>query len=225
MELRMVARVLLRRWWLIVIPVVITAVFALPAVLDGSAQTGGFTTIIRYSAAQQVDALPPRDGDLQDIWIASEYTVNALTSWVQTESFKREVALVAADQDMLINQPLLAIHADNQRSVGQLFLSYPDEAVLALIAQAAIDVLQTRNQLYFPQMGSAPARVTILDTPVINAAPPPLTNRFAPFIRVGLGLLAGVGLALLAHYLDPTLRRREEVEALGLPVIATLPRD
>jgi capsular polysaccharide biosynthesis protein len=52
-----------------------------------------------------------------------------------------------------------------------------------------------------------------------------LTNRFAPLIRVGLGLLAGLGLAFLAHYLDPTLRRRDEVETLGLSVLASLPRD
>lgn len=225
MELRMVARVLLRRWWLILIPLVITIGLTLPALLTGTGAGISYTTMIRYSAAQQVEALPPRDGDLQDIWLASEYTVNAMTAWVQTDSFKQEVAIKAAEQGVALNQPLLGVAADNQRSVGQLFLSYPQETDLAVIVQAAIEVLTTRNQFYFPQMGSAPANVTILDTPVISAAPPPLTNRFEPFIRIGLGLLAGIGLALLAHYLDPTLRRREDVEALGLPVIATLPRE
>ena len=221
----MVARVLLRRWWLILIPLVITIGVTLPDLLNRTGGAISYTTMLRYSAAQQVEALPPRDGDLQDIWLASEYTVNAMTAWVQTDSFKQEVAIKAAEQGVALNQPLLGVAADNQRSVGQLFLSYPNETDLAVIVQAAIDVLTTRNQFYFPQMGSAAARVTILDTPVISAAPPSLTNRYEPFIRIGLGLLAGVGLALLAHYLDPTLRRREDVEALGLPVIATLPRE
>ncbi len=224
MELRMVARVLLRRWWLILIPLVITIGITLPDMVNREGAAVNYTTMIRYSAAQQVEALPPRDGDLQDIWLASEYTVNALTSWVQTDSFKQEVALKAAEQGVALNQPLLGVAADNQRSVGQLFLSYPQETDLAVIVQSAIDVLTSRNQFYFPQMGSAAASVTILDTPIISAAPQPLTNRFEPFIRIGLGLLAGLGLALLAHYLDPTLRRREDVEALGIPVIATLPR-
>lgn len=225
MELRMIAQVLLRRWWLVFIPVAITAAFVVPDLLNRQQASGGYTTTIHYSAAQEPEALPPRDGDLQDLWLASEYTVNAFTAWVQTNSFKQEVALKAAEQNVGVNQPLMGVAADNQRSIGQLTLSYPNETDLAVIVQAAIEVLTTRNQLYFPQVGSAPADVTILDTPVITAAPPPLANRFAPVIRLGVALLAGIGLALLAHYLDPTLRRREDVEALGLPVIATLPRD
>ncbi len=37
-------------------------------------------------------------------------------------------------------------------------------------------------------------------------------------------LPTGVALAFLTEYLDPTLRSRSEVEALGLPVIAEIPR-
>ncbi len=225
MELRMIARVLLRRWWLIVIPVAITALLVAPGLLNQEGLSGGYTTTIHYSAAQEVDALPPRDGDLQDLWLASEYTVNAFTAWVQTNSFKQEVALKAAEQNVGVNQALLGVVADNQRSVGQLTLSYPNDTELAVIVQAALEVLTTRNQFYFPQVGSAPAQVRLLDTPIIAAAPVPLTNRFEPVIRLGIALLAGIGLAVLAHYLDPTLRHREEVEALGLPVIATLPPD
>jgi capsular polysaccharide biosynthesis protein len=40
-----------------------------------------------------------------------------------------------------------------------------------------------------------------------------------------LGLFVGLGLAFLAYYLDATLRHQEDLEALGLTVIATLPRD
>jgi hypothetical protein len=223
MELRLIARILLRYWWLVLIPTAIAAVFAAPALLSGSAAAGGFTTSIRYSAAQQPDAQPPRDGDYQDIWLASELTVNALTAWVQTESFRREIAgQIGSDA---VDLTALSVAADNARSVGVLYLSHPDSGALQAIARAALEVLQSRNRAYFPQVGSAPAEVTFLDEPIVVPAPPPLTNRFAPLIRVGLGLIAGLGLAFLAHYLDPTLRLREEVESLGLPVIGTLPRD
>src|SRR5690606_35314252 len=63
MELRLIARILLRYWWLVLIPTVIAAAFAAPALLSGRASAGGFATSIRYSAAQQPDAQPPRDGD------------------------------------------------------------------------------------------------------------------------------------------------------------------
>ena len=39
------------------------------------------------------------------------------------------------------------------------------------------------------------------------------------------GLVAGLGLALLAHYLDPTVRDRAELERLRLPVIAEIPKE
>lgn len=221
MELRLIMRILLRYWWLVIIPPVVAAVVVAPDLLSGQVQSGGFTTTLHYSAAQQPEAQPPRDGDYQDIWLASEFTVNALTAWVQTQSFRAEVAQVLADASIDLSR--LGIAADNQRSIGVLYLSHPDAVSLEAIAQAAVEVLRSRNDAYFPQVGSAPAAVTVLDTPVVVAAPPPLTNRFAPFIRIGLGLIVGLALAFLAHYLDPTLRHREEVEALGLHVVGTLP--
>jgi len=225
MELVNIARILLRRWWLILIPVVITAVWAAPSILNRSAVSGGFSTVINYSAAQQPEAMPPRDGDFQDIWLASELTVNALTAWVQTGSFRNEIALKTAENGLEIDPAAIGIAADNERSIGQLFLSWPDADQLAIIVQAALDVLVERNLAYFPQMGSAPASVTILDEPRIVPEAPPLANRFQPFIQIGLGLITGIGLAFLAHYLDPTLRRREDVEQLGIPVIANLPKE
>lgn len=224
MEILKITRVLLRRWWLIVIPLAVVSVITLPEVLSSEAASGGFGTVIRYSAAQQPEAMPPRDGDYQDIWLASELTVNALAAWTQTTSFREEIDLVATAQGASINPDALGIHADNARSVGQLFLSYPVEADLAIITEAAIEVLQTRNRDYFPQVGTAPAEVTFLDTPVISASAPPLTNRFAPFIKLALGAIAGLGLAAFAHYLDPMIRQREDLEALGLSVIGQLPR-
>lgn len=223
MELRLIGRILLRYWWLILIPTAIAAIVVLPGMLNRSPAAGGFSTLIIYSAAQQPEAQPPRDGDYQDIWLASELAVNALTAWVQTGSFRQEIAALVDEAS--IDMSPLAINADNQRSVGQLFMSHPDADALAVIAGAAIDVLQTRNRDYFPQVGDAPAAVTVLSEPVIAPAPPPLADRFGPVIRIGLGLLAGLGLAFLAHYLDPTLRRREEIEALGLRVVGTLPRN
>ena len=41
---------------------------------------------------------------------------------------------------------------------------------------------------------------------------------------MALGLAAGVALALLAHYFDPFVRDRHDLEQLGLPVLGDLPR-
>jgi capsular polysaccharide biosynthesis protein len=226
MELILIGRVLLRRWWLVVIPVAIVAVFVVSDFLNNrTAVSGGYTVSLRYSAAQVLEAIPNRDGDYQDVWLASELTVNALTDWVRTSSFLSEVDQEVRARGAAVSAAAIGIAADNKRSVGVLTLTYPEAETLQAIAQAAVNVLKNRAQVYFPQLGGQAAQVTILDVPQVVPAPPPLTNRLAPFIRLGIGLLTGIGLAFLAEYLDPTLRRREQVEALGLPVIVTLPRD
>lgn len=226
MELILVLRILLRRWYLVLIPALVAAIIVLPDLLNGDeAVSGGFTVTLRYSAAQELDAIPNRDGDFQDVWLASEFTVNAFTDWVRTSSFVNEITQATATQNVDVNPGLLGVAADNSHSIGVLTMSYPDSAALEAIAQAAITVLQSRAQAYFPQLGAQPAQVTVLDTPQIVAAPPPIGNRLAPFIRIGVGLFLGLVLAFLVEYLDPTLRRREQVEQLGLPVIAAIPKD
>lgn len=225
MELMLVWQVLVRRWWMVVIPVAVVAAIVIPQwIRDRSAVAGGFSVTLRYTAAQSTANIAPRTGDYQDVWLASELAVNALTDWVRSSSFKDEIKqqMGAAGDD--VNMAALGIAADNKRSVGQLIMNYLDEKGLEALTQVAMDVLINRAQVYFPQLGGQPAEVTFLDTPQIVAAPPQLANRFAPLIRLGLGLLGGVLLAFLWEYLDPFVYRREQVEAMGLPVVASIPR-
>ena len=225
MELMLIIRVLLRRWYLVLIPTAIIAVVVAPDLFDqGPAASGGYTTTIRYTAAQVLEAIPNRDGDYQDVWLASELTVNAFTDWVRTGKFAEEVALVTREANLDIDPATLSIAADNERSIGQIFINWGNETELATIAAAVITVLQTRNQDYFPQLGNTSAQVTLLDEPRITPAPVSLPNRFAPLLKLALGVLTGIGLAFLVEYLDATLRTREELESLGVPVIASIPR-
>jgi hypothetical protein len=214
----LVWRILRRWWWLILIPLAITVVLAIPSLR--SAPSGGFSTRISYSALQDLNAIPRAEGDYQDIWLSSELTVNAFTEWVMGSRFRDEIATHAPS----VNVAAMGIRGDNERSVGRIDLSYPDAEGLQTISDSVITVLSTRNQDYFAQLGGHPAVVTILNVTPITAAPPALPDRFGVLIRVGLGLLAGVALAFLAHYLDPFLRRREDVEALGIPVVGAIPR-
>lgn len=221
MELVLLWRVLWRRWWLILLPVIVAAIFALPAFLSNEqVGAGGFQANFRYSAAQQASNVNPRDGDYQDVWLASEFVVNAFTDWVQSSSFRDELA--AQTNTELLNG--LSIAADNERSVGIIYMSHPNRTSLELLANAAISVLTSRNQDYFPQLGASPAQVTLLDTIVIQDAPPPLTNRFAPVLQLGAAFFAGLILAGLAEYFDNRLRYKDEIEKQGLRVLASIPK-
>lgn len=222
MELKLIWRMLRRRWWLILIPVVIAAVLTIPQLLNrGSAVSGGFAASFKYSAAQQTSNLPNRDGDFQDVWLASEFVVNAFTDWVKSSSFRAELAAMVGDS---VDLSQLDIQADNDRSIGQVFLSHPDAEQLEAIASAAITILSTRNQDYFPHLGGEAAVVTLVDAPVVVPQQPSLPNRFAPLIQLGVALLGGIVLAVIAEYMDPMLHDQDELKALGLRVLSTVPR-
>lgn len=222
MELNLLARVLLRRWWLVAAPLALSGALVLAGLIgQPAASTAGFSAQIRYSAAQEL-ILPQRDGDYQDIWLASELTVNALTDWVRSGSFRDEI--VAWLSDPAIDIARLGIAADNARSIGVIYLSHSSAESLQRIAEAVMGVLGSRNQTYFPQLGGQPAQVTILDQPLIAPAPPPLTNRVAPILRLGIGLFIGFVLAYLAEYFDLRIHHKDDLQRLGLHVLGAIPR-
>lgn len=224
-ELRWFLAAMLRRWLLWLLPVVIVGGWVGYGLLTRTPPASGFSTVVRFSAAQSIEAIPNRDGDFQDVWLSSELTVKALTSWAQTTSFKREVARRVADAGIVFEPAALPVAADHERSVGQLFLSWNNAAELEVIAQAALDVLREDSASYFPQFGDEPAQVTILDDIQINAAPPPIVDRFEPIVRLMLAVLAGVGLVVLVEYFDPTLRTQEELQRQGIAVLVSIPRE
>lgn len=222
MDLKDLLAVLFRRWWLVAAPVALSLALAVASLLaEPPDQASGFSAQIRYSAAQELN-LPQRDGDYQDVWLASELTVNALTDWVRSGSFREEIGAWLGDP--AIDMTSLGIAADNARSIGVIYLSHKQAESLRKIAEASMAVLSSRNQTYFPQLGGQPAQVTMLDQPVIAPAPPPLTNRMAPILRVGAGLFIGLALAYLAEYLDTRIHNTRDLQRLGLPVIGAIPR-
>jgi capsular polysaccharide biosynthesis protein len=223
-ELRYLVGIVLRRWWLVAIPVIIAALFSLPDILNRSALTGGYNAALTFTAFQDMDAIPRQNGDYNDLWQASELLVNALSDWSKGLAFKDEIAAVAALSGVEINTGALAIASDDERSIGQIYFTYPDAEILTTIVDSAINVLSNQNGEYFPQLGGVNASVTILSQSDVSAAAPPLLNRFSPIVKIGLGLLAGIGLALLAYYLDPNVRRRDDLDSLGVTVLAAIPR-
>jgi hypothetical protein len=218
MELMAVLGVLRRRWWLVLLPVVIAGVLAGRSLLSARGEGGQYSTSFRYTAMQVMN-LPQRDGDYQDVWLASEFVVNAFTEWVRSSTFRAELQNLLPDVDL----GPLGVSADKARSVGVVFLSYPDEKTLQQIADAAVTVLETRSDAYFPQLGEDAAQFALLDMPVIAAAPPALPNRFGPLLQIGVALIGGLALAFLVEYLDVRIRSRSELESQGWTVLGRIP--
>ncbi|MCS6836766.1 MAG: hypothetical protein NZ750_12210 [Anaerolineae bacterium] len=221
-EIRFLTRLLRRRWWLILLPALIVGALVAPQLLSRSSGGSSYSVSFRYSAAQSSSNLPQRDGDFQDVWLASEFTVNAFTEWIKSSSFRAELAAKLGDEVSLEG---LGIATDRARSVGLVQMTHPNAQALEKIVAVAIDVLRTRNAAYFPHLGEQNAEVRLLDEPQVTPAPPPLANRFGPLLQIGAALLLGLVIAFLAEVFDPLLHQRDELERLGWRVLAIIPKE
>lgn len=223
MEYIELTRILFRRWRLILLPVLVGAIIAIPELVNAMASGGGgYTAQVRYSAAQKLN-LPERDGDYTDIWQASEHTVDALTDWARSASFREEIQAQVAEQEL----PLagLNIAADNVRNVGVIYFSHSSREALRAIVDAALIVLTSRSQTYFPQLGGEAALVTILDPATVVSAPPALISRLAPLIRLGIALVIGLALAFFAEYVDPTIYHQNDLRRMGVTLAGVIPSE
>ncbi|MBI5927959.1 MAG: hypothetical protein HY862_01510 [Chloroflexi bacterium] len=238
MELLTLWNFVLRRWWLIAIPAAITLLWSLPAIPDAISPPETYGATMRFTAAAPPDetnaaAVPANStsGTYEDTayvpWLASEYVVVNMPQWVTSSSFTREVSATLQSEynlDISTDDLRPAFAADSARSIFVVYFGWDNEAELEKIAAATITVLQTRNQQYFPQFAYEPAQIVPLDEIDVVRTVPPLTTRLNPFIRIVIGLAAGLGLAVLAEYLDDSVRDKADLEKIGLEMLGVIPR-
>jgi capsular polysaccharide biosynthesis protein len=221
-----------RRWWLMALPAAAALIVTLPLLKNVVSPPVTYAVSMRLTAAAPPGAeitseTTPYEDSAYVPWLASEYVVVNMPHWITSASFASEVSQVLHEENIEISTDDLrpAFQADSFRSILTLYVSWDNEAEIRAMAEAAVKVLQTRNQAYFPQFAAEPVQVVALDDVKVNQAAPPIMVRLNPLIRIMLGAALGVGLAVLAEYLDTALRTRADVEAMGLVVLAEIPRE
>ena len=225
MELRQLWIILRRRWALTLIPAIVVL---LAGLATWRPAPPAYNAGVRFIVGQPPGAAAA-DADEQRYynWLTSEYIVNGLTDWVRGGKFAEAVSMRLAAQG--IDIPAGAIQgglaADNARSMLTLSLTAGDPTQLEQMLDGIIAVLTEDNAAALPQLGGETAVLTQLDEPVVNTISAGIRSRLDLPLRVALALAAGLGLALLAHYLDPTVRDREEVARAGLPIIGAIPKE
>jgi capsular polysaccharide biosynthesis protein len=224
MELRQLWKVILRRWPLAVIPFIVVLALGLATY---HRPAPAYNVGIRYTAGQL--PLAGSGADYEDDryypWLTSEYIVNGLADWVKSGSFAAAVSEELVKEGITLSVGAIrgSIASDNVRSVLLVSMTYGDRSTLESMINAATVVLQTRNAEAFPFLGEN-ALVVPLDEPVVNQSPAGLRAALDLPLRLVLAVAAGLGLAFLVDYLDPTVRTRRELEELGLEVLAEIPR-
>ena len=220
MELRTDWKILIRRWWLVVVPVLVVAIYAAATYTPPGPV---YQVVMRFSAGTKPAGLS-EDYDRYYPWLASEYVANGLADVARTGVFAEAVAERVGDPG-LAGAIQGSIVTDSAQSVMVVYLTWPDPAQIVDVADAVSAELTQNGAAYFPQLTGVEPAVHRLDAPSPVALAPGLrTQLMGPAVKIGLALVVGVALALLWHYLDPTIREAKELEKIGLAVLAEIPR-
>lgn len=228
MELRAYWEILRRRWWLPLLMMVAVAAISAVQLRPWETRPPSYTASMRLL----VGVLPASDAPVTAYdpryyaWLTSEYLVDDFTEVVRSNLFAQGVSARLADHAIELPPGVILGSAatGQQHRILTLNFGWGDEVQLVAIAHAAADEITENATLYFQALGTEGAGVTLLDGPTIGVVGPSLRDRLEWPLRVGLGLLVGIGLIFLLEYLDTSLRSRREVEALGLRVIGEIPK-
>jgi len=223
MELRHYLTIALRWWYLLLLPPLIVGAYGL-ATYQPPAVT--YSAGVRYAVGQPAGLEETAGYDPNYYrWLTSEYIATALKDWVTSRAFAEAVSAQLAVTGVDVPAAALpgAIGADNARSILVVYLTWGNAEQVPAIFAAVTAALQA-NAAVFPQLGGLAAAAVPLDAAQPGAVAPSLRSRLDLPLKVAVGLAAGLALALLAHYFDPFVRDRRDLEQLGLTVLGDVPR-
>ncbi|MFH1085072.1 MAG: hypothetical protein V1772_04850 [Chloroflexota bacterium] len=222
MELRNYWRILQRRLWLVA---ALLVAMGLSYVASAPRPTPSYMAHMRFVVGIRPE---PAHGDAYRYdryytWLTAEYLVDDLAEVVKSRAFAEDISAAAG-----VAVPAGVIQGAT--SAGKLHrlltvtLTWHNDDELGRLAQAVVRTLQEQGGRYFAQLGTEDAVISVVDPPEISVVGPSLRQRLDLPLRLILALIAGVGLAFLADYLDPSVRSRHDLEAAGVAILAEIPR-
>ena len=221
MELIRYAQIVWRRWWLVAGLLAVVAVGTL--LTHDWSPPPHYTFGMRFSVG--LEPVPPPDAEYTynplDVWRSSEYLMDDLASAVRGADFARRVAARLSEPVANLAGVFGAVTEYRVLTVsGQ----GPDDGQLAEIANAAAAVLYEEAAEMVGPLGDARPVLRLIDPPVVVPVGRGLRAKLDVPIRLGLALLAGVAGAFLLDYLERSVRGPDELEEMGISVLACIPR-
>jgi capsular polysaccharide biosynthesis protein len=223
-RLRDYARVVLRWWWLAALPPIVVLALTVLAFQPAGLS---YQVVMRFAVGAAPEQAPGiYNYDRYYTWITSDYMARGLAGVVGTGAFADAVArrLNAQGVNITAAQAQGSLAADYVNSLLVVYVTRPDAAGAARLAEEAAVELTQHSGEYWAQAAGLPGAARALDA--ANPAPvaTSLRDRFDLPVRILVALAAGMALAFLAHAVDPRLRDRRDVERLDLSIIGEIPR-
>lgn len=223
MELRQYWQIVWRRIW---IPLVLVALVGAISLLTRQAPATRYAANLHFTVIVSVQDLPNEyTYDGYYAWVSSEYLTDLLSVVVTSQSFAEAVNETLAVEGSAARLGAGSIAAQTEHRTLQLNLSWGNAEELSAIVAAISSTFMAEANRYLSEPGMPPVFITPIETAIFPVgAAPSLTQRLDIPIRLTLALFAGIGLVFLLDYLDTSVRNKQELEAMGLPVLGELPR-
>lgn len=221
MQLLQYWRIIRRRWWIVVALLLIVAL-SYVALTPHAPQS--YTASMRFVVGVEPE---PSSGayytyDRYYTWLTAEYLVDDLSEVVKSTAFAGDISALAG-VDVSAGAIQGATSAGKLHRILTVSVGWHDPHELALISNAVVAALTEHGETYFAQLSTERTTITNIDPPVVVPVGRSLRQRLDLPLRLILALIAGVALTFLLDYLDPSIRDRAELAALGLPVIGEIP--
>lgn len=221
MELKQYWYIIWKRIW---IPVLLLFIVAGASILTSQTPSPTYNVTMRFTVGikpQNVNNQYNYDGYYA--WLSSEYLVDNLTNLISSQDLTANVNKHLEEMGNSVKIPPGIISTEKQHRVLRLNVNWGNADELVEIAKAVVITMEKDVAKYFPQT-SAPI-IQVIDPPTPPAAnPPSLTQRLNLPVRLLLALVAGLALTFLLDYLDDSVRGRADLEALGVSVLAEVPK-
>ncbi len=223
MDLQTYWLILVRRWWL---PAAVTLLTAVISVATSPLAQGGYNATVRVLLGVPSEA--PRGiyftYDKYYSLLSTEYITDDFIEVVRSKGFLEDVrrqAAIADTSDVVIaSQP----RSERAPRVLTVTIASSNEADTQKVATTAADFIVNRSGDYFPGLGAKGIDAKVIDPPVVTPASAGGRALLNVALRTGLGLVVGLALAFLLHYLDTTLYDGSDVRRhLSLPLLGELP--
>ena len=229
MELRQYYAILRRSWRLVVgLPLLVALLtVALWVILPARYTARTAMLVTQQPLATNAPNMILPDYNNFNSWAASEYVVDDLLQLVQTPVFASDVVERIKQKHGLQLDPKTVregLSAERKHRTVYLMAEAIEGQHAMWIADGAVEMLQDKGLAYWGREETSTLDVAVLERPERAQRVVGVTGLALDIIiRSLLAFLLAVGLAFLRQYLDQTLQHRNDIEALGLEVIGSIP--
>ncbi len=222
MELVHYWQIVRRRWWVVVGLLLLVAASYL-ALNRPTPRT--YSASMRFVVGIEPE---PTSGnyytyDRYYTWLTAEYLVDDLSEVVKSAAFAHDIA-AAAGLDIPAGAIQGATSAGKLHRILTVSVGWHDADELGRIADAIVATLTQHGETCFEQLSTTRALVANIDPPVVVPVGRSLRQRLDLPLRLILALFAGVALTFALDYLDASVRHRQDLATLGVPILAEIPR-